>query len=141
MKKLVREYWKLILVLLIPYLFVIVASFVRVNYDVVTPASITNVCESIDINNNLSYDSNKMTVRGDNSFILDTHVYNEDEAETIWTISFKVKEDAEIRDGFIADQVFSIIENNDIDLMLSKGIKSAPCLEIDGEILDPLKVT
>ena len=28
------------------------------------------------------------------------------------------------------------IENNDIDLMLSKGIKSAPCLEIDGEILD-----
>ena len=28
------------------------------------------------------------------------------------------------------------IENNDIDLMLSKGIKSAPCLEIDGKILD-----
>lgn len=27
-------------------------------------------------------------------------------------------------------------ENNDIDLMLSKGIKSAPCLEIDGTILD-----
>lgn len=27
-------------------------------------------------------------------------------------------------------------ENNDVDLMLSKGIKSAPCLEIDGEILD-----
>jgi hypothetical protein len=28
------------------------------------------------------------------------------------------------------------IENNDIDLMLSKGIKSAPCLEIDRKILD-----
>lgn len=28
------------------------------------------------------------------------------------------------------------IENNDIDLMLSKGIKSAPCLEVNGEILD-----
>ena len=27
-------------------------------------------------------------------------------------------------------------ENNDIDLMISKGIKSAPCLEIDGNILD-----
>ena len=27
-------------------------------------------------------------------------------------------------------------ENNDIDLMISKGILSAPCLEIDGKILD-----
>lgn len=27
-------------------------------------------------------------------------------------------------------------ENNDVDLMLSKGIKSAPCLEIDGKIYD-----
>ena len=27
-------------------------------------------------------------------------------------------------------------ENNDVDLMLSKGIKSAPCLEIDGDILN-----
>lgn len=27
-------------------------------------------------------------------------------------------------------------ENNDVSLMISKGIMSAPCLEIDGEILD-----
>lgn len=27
-------------------------------------------------------------------------------------------------------------ENNDVDLMISKGIMSAPCLEINGEILD-----
>ena len=66
-------------------------------------------------NYDLSYDSKKMIVKGDNSFILDTHVSNEEEAETIWTISFKVKEDAEVGEYFIADQVFSIIENNDID--------------------------
>lgn len=28
------------------------------------------------------------------------------------------------------------VENNDVDSMLKKGIKFAPCLEIDGEILD-----
>lgn len=27
-------------------------------------------------------------------------------------------------------------EINDVDLMVKKGIKSAPCLEINGEILD-----
>ena len=66
-------------------------------------------------NYDLSYDSKNMLVKGDNSFILDTHVSNEEEAETIWTISFKVKEDAEAGEYFIADQNFSIIENNDID--------------------------
>lgn len=80
------------------------------NYD-------SNVFEFISFKSNydLSYDSNKMIVKGDNSFILDTHVYNEEEAETIWTISFKVKEDAEVGEYFIADQNFSIIKNNDID--------------------------
>lgn len=28
------------------------------------------------------------------------------------------------------------VENNDVDAMLAKGIKFAPCLEIDGEIFD-----
>ncbi len=28
------------------------------------------------------------------------------------------------------------VENTDINSMLAKGIKFAPCLEIDGEILD-----
>lgn len=28
------------------------------------------------------------------------------------------------------------VENNDVDNMLQKGIKSTPCLEIDGKILD-----
>ena len=27
-------------------------------------------------------------------------------------------------------------ENNDVDLMISKGITSVPCLEINGEILN-----
>lgn len=27
-------------------------------------------------------------------------------------------------------------ENNDVDEMLRKGITSAPCLEVDGELLD-----
>lgn len=27
-------------------------------------------------------------------------------------------------------------ENNNVDEMLSKGITSAPCLEVDGELLD-----
>ena len=58
MKKLVREYWKLILILSIPYLFIIVSSVVKVNYDIVAPASITNVSETINIDNNLKYDSN-----------------------------------------------------------------------------------
>lgn len=30
----------------------------------------------------------------------------------------------------------SYVENNDVDLMLSKGIKSAPYLDIDGDLLD-----
>lgn len=28
------------------------------------------------------------------------------------------------------------VENNDVNRMLAKGIKSAPCLEIDGELYD-----
>ena len=80
------------------------------NYD-------SNVFDFVSFKSNydLSYDSKNMLVKGDNSFILDTHVSNEEEAETIWTISFKVKEDAEAGEYFIADQNFSIIENNDID--------------------------
>ena len=58
MKKLVREYWKLILILSIPYIFIITAAIVKVNYDVVAPASITRVSETIDVDNNLKYDSN-----------------------------------------------------------------------------------
>ena len=58
MKKLVREYWKLILILSIPYLFIITASVVKVNYDIVAPASITRVSETIDVDNNSKYESN-----------------------------------------------------------------------------------
>ena len=58
MKKLVREYWKLILIFSIPYLFIIVASVVKVNYDVVAPASITRVSETIDVDNNSRSESN-----------------------------------------------------------------------------------
>jgi PDZ domain-containing secreted protein len=58
MKKLVREYWKLILILLIPYLFILVASVVKVNYDIVAPATITNVSKTIDIEDNKIVESN-----------------------------------------------------------------------------------
>ena len=80
------------------------------NYD-------SNVFDFVSFKSNydLSYDSKNMLVKGDSSFILDTHVSNEEEAEIIWTISFKVKEDAEVGEYFIADQNFSIIKNNDID--------------------------
>ena len=64
---------------------------------------------------NLSYDSKQMLVKGDNSFILENHINNEDEAFTLWTLSFKVKDDAKIGEANIADQIYSIIENHDID--------------------------
>ena len=64
---------------------------------------------------NLSYDSKQMLVKGNNSFVLENHINNEDEAVTIWTISFKVKDDAKVGEANIADQTYSIIENHDID--------------------------
>lgn len=62
MKKLVREYWKLLLIIAIPYLFIIVSSIVKVNYDVVAPASITNVSETIEIENGNTANINVVSV-------------------------------------------------------------------------------
>lgn len=49
MKKLLKEYRVLIAILAIPYLFIIVSSFVKVNYDLTAPASITKVSENMEI--------------------------------------------------------------------------------------------
>ncbi len=51
MKKLLKEYWILIVILAIPYLFIVVSSMVKVKYDLTAPASITEVGENIEISN------------------------------------------------------------------------------------------
>ena len=62
MRKLLSEYWKLIVVLAIPYLFIIVSSFVKVNYDITTPATITSVSEVIQIGKKESHSVNTVAV-------------------------------------------------------------------------------
>lgn len=49
MKKLISEYKKLLLILIFPYLFIISSAFIKVNYDVVTPAMIDKVSSEIRI--------------------------------------------------------------------------------------------
>lgn len=49
MKKLLKEYWLLILILAIPYLFIIISSCVKVKYDLTAPASITPIGQNIEI--------------------------------------------------------------------------------------------
>ena len=49
MKKLFKEYWIFIAILAIPYLFIVISSFVKVNYDLTAPASITEVSENMEI--------------------------------------------------------------------------------------------
>lgn len=49
MKKLLKEYWVLILILAIPYLFVVISSCVKVKYDLTAPASIEPIGTNIEI--------------------------------------------------------------------------------------------
>lgn len=51
MKKLISEYWKLLLIIAIPYIFIVSSAFIKVNYDVVTPALIDKVSSEIKIEN------------------------------------------------------------------------------------------
>ena len=43
MKKLIKEYRKLLIILAIPYLFIVLSSIIKVNYDITTPAVISQV--------------------------------------------------------------------------------------------------
>lgn len=49
MKKLVKEYWPLFIILAIPYLFIVMSSLIKVKYDLTAPASITEVSENMEI--------------------------------------------------------------------------------------------
>ncbi len=62
MKKLLSEYWKLIIVLAIPYLFIIISSLVKVNYDITTPATISSVSDVIQVGNKESNSVNTVSV-------------------------------------------------------------------------------
>lgn len=75
----------------------------------------TNVLEFVSFNNNygLKYDPSTMLVTSDELLILDVHPYKEEEAVTVWTMIFKVKEDAEIGETTINGQTYSIIEKEE----------------------------
>lgn len=49
MKKLLKEYWKLFLIISLFYLFIILSSIIKVNYDITTPATIAKVSDEIQI--------------------------------------------------------------------------------------------
>lgn len=51
MKKLIKEYRKLLIILAIPYLFIVLSSIIKVNYDITTPAVISKVSSEITIGN------------------------------------------------------------------------------------------
>ena len=62
MKKLLREYWILLVILAIPYLFIVVSSIVKVKYDVTVPATITSTAEVISIGKKESKNINTVSV-------------------------------------------------------------------------------
>lgn len=62
MKKLFKEYRILILIIAIPYLFIIVCSIIKVNYDITTPATISKVFTEINIEDNDECNVNTVSV-------------------------------------------------------------------------------
>lgn len=62
MKKLVREYWGIVLLVVFVNLLVISSLFIKVKHDVTTPASITNVSTTIDIEDAHKADINTVSV-------------------------------------------------------------------------------
>ena len=52
MKTLLKEYRKLLLVVALPYLFVVVASIIRVDYDITAPGDLNEVREVISVETN-----------------------------------------------------------------------------------------
>ena len=51
MKKFIKEYKKLLIIIAIPYLFIVLSSIIKVNYDITTPAVISKVSSEINIGN------------------------------------------------------------------------------------------
>lgn len=62
MRKLLYEYRVLFIILVIPYLFIIVSSIVKVNKDLTVPASIADVSDSISINENDASNVNTVAI-------------------------------------------------------------------------------
>ncbi len=62
MKKLLKEYRYLLIILAIPYLFIIVGSLVKVKYDLTAPASITQVSDNITIKQSNRTNVNSVSV-------------------------------------------------------------------------------
>ena len=52
MKTLLKEYRKLLLVVALPYLVVVVASIIRVDYDITAPGDLNEVREVISVETN-----------------------------------------------------------------------------------------
>ena len=69
---------------------------------------------SFETNYDLNYDSNAMLVTKDSNLELDSYVHNEDEAITIWTMTFKVKDDAKVGETSINGQTYQIIEKSEV---------------------------
>ena len=69
---------------------------------------------SFETNYDLNYDSNAMLVTKDSNLELDSYVHNEDEAITIWTMTFKVKDDAKVGETSINGQTYQIIEKREV---------------------------
>ena len=49
MKTLLKEYRKLLLIIALPYLFIVVASIIRVDYDITAPGDLNEVREVISV--------------------------------------------------------------------------------------------
>ena len=105
MKKIVREYWKLILIFSIPYLLIILASVVKINYDVVAPASITNISETIDIDNVSKYETDINVVS----------VYSYSNVSLLSYIIAKINKNATITKS-------NLYEVTDYNLMYTSGV-------------------
>lgn len=70
---------------------------------------------SFETNYDLNYDSNTMLVTKDSNLELDSYVNNEDEAIVVWSMTFKVKDDAKIGETTINGQTYQIIEKSEAD--------------------------
>lgn len=62
MKKLIKEYWGFFLILIVIDVFMITSLFIKLNYDITTPASITKVSNVITVNDNTSSNINTVSV-------------------------------------------------------------------------------
>lgn len=69
---------------------------------------------SFETNYGFNYDSNTMVVTKDSKLELDSYVQNEDNAVTIWTMTFRVKDYVKVGTTTINGNTYSITEKEDI---------------------------